>query len=143
MKHAVVSMLLAAFFSCAMEGFAAGQDSQRSDSAHPTLDELKAAGALRSSYLKQQSRSGDTEAPKARLAAFRKDVEPVLKKACVECHGPETQEGNIRLDTLDPDLLHGDDVNWWLEVVAVLSNGEMPPADATELADKDRSNMIE
>jgi mono/diheme cytochrome c family protein len=114
-----------------------------SEPARMTLDELKAAGALRSSYLKQQRHSVDTEAPQARLAAFRKDVEPVLKKACVECHGSETQEGNIRLDTLDPDLLHGDDVNWWLEVVAVLSNGEMPPADATKLADKDRSNMIE
>ena len=56
---------------------------------------------------------------------------------------PETQEGNIRIDTLDPDLLHGNDVNWWLEVVAVLSNGEMPPADEAELADEDRSKVIE
>ena len=114
-----------------------------SESALPTLDELKAAGALRSSYRKRQPRSVGTETPKPRLAAFRKDVEPVLKKNCVQCHGPETQEGNIRIDMLDPDLLHGDDVNWWLEVVAVLSNGEMPPADEAELADKDRSKVIE
>jgi hypothetical protein len=67
----------------------------------------------------------------------------VLQKNCLQCHGPETQEGNIRIDTLDPDLLHGDDVNWWLEVVAVLSNGEMPPADEAELADEERSTVLE
>jgi len=43
---------------------------------------------------------------------------------------------------LDPDLLHGSDVKWWLEVVAVLSNGEMPPADEAELKDNERSNLI-
>jgi mono/diheme cytochrome c family protein len=112
-------------------------------SAPPTFDDLKAAGALRSSYLKQQRRVVGTETPKPALAAFRKDVQPVLTKTCVRCHGPDTQEGNIRIDTLDPDLLHGSDVDWWLEVVAVLSNGEMPPADEVKLADEDRSKLIE
>jgi mono/diheme cytochrome c family protein len=84
-----------------------------------------------------------TETPKPQLAAFRTVVQPILKKACVRCHGPDTQEGNLRIDTLNPDLLHGDDVNWWLEVVAVLSNAEMPPADEAELVDRDRSEVIE
>ena len=141
---------------CAMGGAARGQNDNGSGpepleepnaagvaGSEATLSELKAAGALRSTYLKHQPRAVDTTVPQAGLAAFRKDVEPVLKNTCVQCHGPETQEGNIRIDTLDPDLLHGNDVSWWLEVVAVLSNGEMPPADATELADKDRSKVIE
>ena len=34
-------------------------------------------------------------------------------------------------------------MNWWLEVVAVLSNGEMPPADEAKLEDDDRSKVIE
>ena len=114
-----------------------------SDSAPGPLEELKAAGALRSRYRKHQPHSVGTETPKPRLAAYRKDIESVLKKNCVQCHGPETQEGNIRIDTLDPDVLHGDDVKWWLEVLAVLSNGEMPPADEARLADEDRSKIIE
>lgn len=109
----------------------------------PTLDELKAAGILRSRYRKHQAESVKTETPKPQLAAFRTVVQPILKKACVRCHGPDTQEGNLRIDTLNPDLLHGDDVNWWLEVIAVLTNGEMPPADEAELADKDRSEVVE
>lgn len=142
-----------------MGGVATGQDESRpgpehapesnaadaagSDSTLPTLDELKVTGALRSSYRKRQRRSVGTEAPRPRLAAFRKDVGPVLQKNCLGCHGPDKQEGNIRIDKLDPDLLHGDDVNWWLEIVAVLNNGEMPPADAARLSDKDRSRVIE
>ena len=108
-----------------------------------TLEEIRAAGALRSNYRKLIPRVVTNKAPKGNLAAFRKDVGPILKKMCVDCHGRDTQEGNIRIDNLDPDLLHGGDVNWWLEILAVLSKGEMPPADADELADEDRSRIVE
>jgi len=138
---------------CAMGGVATAQDnraaepdsakSNGSESKLPTLDELKAAGALRSSYRNFQQRSIGTRAPKPRLAAFRKDVEPVLNGTCLQCHGPKKQEGSIRVDKLDPDLLHGDDVDWWLEIVAVLNNGEMPPADTVKLSDRDRAKAIE
>lgn len=113
------------------------------DSTLLSLEEARAAGALRSNFRTQQYRPADTETPQAGLAVFRKEIRPILENACVQCHGPETQEGNIRIDTLDPDLLHGSDVDWWLEVVAVLSNGEMPPADEAQLADEDRSKLIE
>lgn len=53
------------------------------------------------------------------------------------------QEGHLRIDTLDPDLLHGADVDWWLEVLSVVGNGEMPPADEIELPDDDRGKIIE
>ena len=109
----------------------------------PTLDELKANGALRSKFLKQFTQSVGTKAPKPKLAVFRQEIEPVLKKTCIQCHGAGKQEGNIRIDKLDPDLLHGDDVNWWIEVLAVLSNGEMPPVDEVKLADTDRSKIVE
>ena len=115
----------------------------RRNSALFTLEELKAEGALRSGYRNQQVRSAGTAAPKPQLAAFQKDIRPVLEKACVQCHGAEIQEGNIRIDTLDPDLLHGGDVDWWLEVLAVLSNGEMPPPDEAELTDEDRAQLVE
>ena len=67
------------------------------------------------------------EAPKANLGAFRKEIETGLKRACGECHGPRKQKAKFRVDTLDPDLLKGKDVSWWLEVFYVIGNGEMPP----------------
>jgi mono/diheme cytochrome c family protein len=108
-----------------------------------SFEELKLAGARRSRY----KNFGDVEAPSdkptARTAEFEREIRPVLEESCVPCHGAQTQEGNIRIDTLDPNLLQGDDVDWWLEVVAVLSNGEMPPADEATLADQARGKLIE
>ena len=36
------------------------------------------------------------EVPQANLEQFRKEVEPVLKWVCVECHGPKKQKGKFR-----------------------------------------------
>lgn len=108
-----------------------------------TFEELKAQAALRSSYRNQPTTLDASEAPTANLEGFRNIVLPVLNASCVDCHGADLQEGNIRLDDMDPDLFHGDDVNWWLEVLAVLSNGEMPPPDEAELAPEDRQKVVE
>ena len=35
------------------------------------------------------------EVPQANLEQFRKEVEPVLKRACVECHGPKKEKGKF------------------------------------------------
>ena len=50
------------------------------------------------------------EVPEPRLAKFRGEVQPVLKRVCVGCHGPDKQKGKFRVDTLDPNLLKGKDV---------------------------------
>tara|TARA_B110000116_G_scaffold116707_1_gene101300 strand:+ start:555 stop:3125 length:2571 start_codon:yes stop_codon:yes gene_type:complete len=84
------------------------------------------------------------DVPKAKLAAFRTRVEPVLKRVCVVCHGPEKQKGKLRIDTLDPDLQKGKDVSWWLEVFDVISNGEMPPEDAeAQLTDSEKVQVVD
>lgn len=113
------------------------------DSTLRTFAELKAAGALRSNYRQSQPRAVGTAAPEPDLTAFRSDIQPILKTVCIQCHGPDLQEGNIRIDALDPDLLHGSDVTWWLEILAVLSKGEMPPPEEAGLADKDRSKLVD
>ncbi|MEC7881518.1 MAG: DUF1592 domain-containing protein [Verrucomicrobiota bacterium] len=60
------------------------------------------------------------------------------------CHGPLKQKGEFRIDTLDPNLLKGKDVKWWLEVFDVISNGEMPPEDVEEqLADTEKASIID
>jgi mono/diheme cytochrome c family protein len=125
-----------------MGGYSAGQDSPEPDVARLTLEELKVAGAKGSKFLQQLPRTVDVAVPKAHLAEFKKTIEPILQRSCVQCHGAKTQEGNIRIDTLDPNLLQGKDVEWWLEILAVLSNGEMPPPDEVELPDADRSTVV-
>ena len=36
---------------------------------------------------------------------FKRDVLPVLKKHCFDCHGQQEQEGGVRLDVLSQNML--------------------------------------
>ncbi|MEM7313501.1 MAG: DUF1592 domain-containing protein, partial [Planctomycetota bacterium] len=107
-----------------------------------TFAEARSIGQQRSKY-KQATELKAEVAPRPNLDAFAKSIKPILAETCVQCHGPDVEEGNLRIDTLDPDLSHGDDIDWWLEVQAVLTNGEMPPPDEVEMADEDRASIIE
>jgi hypothetical protein len=46
--------------------------------------------------------------PVARDVDFVRDVQPILERTCLRCHGEEKQKSNLRLDTRK-DLLHGGD----------------------------------
>ncbi|MCA8966734.1 MAG: DUF1592 domain-containing protein, partial [Planctomycetes bacterium] len=128
----------------ALLGATGGAAVAQADAAPPpSFAELKAQGAARSSYLRPEATRVVGAAPGPDLQTFRRDIEPILGKACYRCHGPDKQKGDVRIDTLDPDLFRGDDVDWWLDVLSVLTNGEMPPEDEGELADEDRSKVIE
>ncbi len=115
----------------------------------PPLAKARDVGRLKSAVLasstKHQEAAPPTGAPQANLAGFTKHVAPVFTKTCVACHGAKEAEGEFRVDTLNPDLLHGGDIDKWLEVFGALSNGEMPPEDEAKyhLADEPREKMIE
>ena len=109
----------------------------------PTLEELKVAGASRSIYQTREPHRVSQAAAQPDLDAFRREIEPILAEACFACHGADKQKGGVRIDALNPDLFQGDDVDWWLDVLSVLTNAEMPPEDAAELSDEDRSKVIE
>ena len=76
------------------------------------------------------------------VAAFRRDVLPLLQANCIDCHGPKTQEADLRIDTLDPDLLGGKDAETWHDVLNKLNLGEMPPEEAEPLGDQQRSTLV-
>lgn len=107
-----------------------------------TLAELKQSGAEQSDYRHQQPQAAAT-APVANLTEFRSRIEPILTQACGDCHDEATREGNVQIDALDPNLFRGGDVEHWLDVLSVLSKGEMPPVDEGELSDDDRTKVID
>lgn len=59
-------------------------------------------------------------------------VQTLLTKYCADCHGGKAQEGNLRLDRLDPDIVSGTDADRWHEVLNRLNVGEMPPEDEAQ-----------
>lgn len=110
----------------------------------PPLSEARAAGRLKSSYLKNTVTAPTAAGTAtANLSDFKTRIAPALKTSCVSCHGPDKQKGQFRVDTLDPDLLKGSDVGKWLKVFDAVGNGEMPPENDKDihLDDQQRSTM--
>ncbi|MFT6862182.1 MAG: mono/diheme cytochrome c family protein [Akkermansiaceae bacterium] len=146
-RVAALSGIAALCLSAAAGGAEPSLAGSSSASELPPLSKAREVGRSKSALLASGSpkeRSLPAGPPTANLVDFKKHIAPVLTKTCVACHGPKKSKGKFRIDTLDPDLMNGDDVDWWLEVLDVLSNGEMPPDDAkVELADTDLRKIIE
>lgn len=57
-------------------------------------------------------------------------LQPFLEKNCISCHGPEEQEGQVRLDELSWAISDNDTAQRWQDVLDQLNSGDMPPWDA-------------
>src|SRR5262245_19779682 len=79
-----------------------------------------------------------------RKVDFVKDVQPILKRSCVGCHGAEKARGSLRLDDGKRALLGGDsgvvirpgksDRSLLIQLVAGLdAERHMPPGDRKKL----------
>ena len=112
-----------------------------------TLEMARELGRTKSRFLKEKQleNTAALAVPKANIAYFQESVGPILSKSCLACHGPETSEGRLRVDELNPDLLANSDVGQWREIYNVLSNSEMPPEDEPDyaLSDSDRGNIVD
>jgi hypothetical protein len=62
-------------------------------------------------------------------ASAAEPFEVFLEKHCVRCHGPQKEEGDIRIDRLSRDFKSGLDSHHWAEALDKLNSGEMPPED--------------
>lgn len=113
----------------------------------PSLNELKQTGLQRSRFRDFRDTPSETTVsdrpPQANLEVFETTIWPLLQQHCVACHGPEVTEGNIRIDTLDPNLLQGTDTDWWSEIFSVLAKEEMPPPDESHMDDATRSTIVD
>ncbi len=74
---------------------------------------------------------------------FHQTMAPLLKRFCTDCHGSDTQEASIRIDTLDPSLSRNHDIAIWQDVLNMLNAGKMPPADAEQPSDAERVLVID
>jgi len=75
---------------------------------------------------KQQTRDKQAAAETS-MARFEKTVRPFLKRYCISCHGPQTQEGELSLAKLAPNMKTSTSGARWAMVVEKLSKRQMPP----------------
>src|SRR6266852_1998216 len=61
-------------------------------------------------------------------AQFRKEIQPILKEYCYDCHGDGESKGKVAFDAFksDSELVGKHDL--WLAVMKNLRAGIMPPA---------------
>ena len=95
--------------------------------------------ALACLLLMQNSNAAGAEA--SRLDAFNNELKPIIAKYCLRCHGSELQEGDLRIDQLNPDLVNGKDADFWHEVLNQLNEGEMPPDGEPKLSRKELTSV--
>ncbi len=74
---------------------------------------------------------------------FSEDINPVLDKYCVQCHGPEEQKAGLRLDSINPDLVKGPDAATWRGMLDMINSGEMPPKEEEQLSDEERRMLVD
>lgn len=74
--------------------------------------------------------------------AYQRDVRPLLAELCFECHGAEKQKGDIRFDTLQPDLTDQGEVELWHDAMDQINLGEMPPRKANQPNSEQRKALV-
>lgn len=75
---------------------------------------------------------------------FSRTARPFLQKYCIDCHGPDDQQGDFRVDEhLPNDFLDLTAKGKWGEVVNVLNSHEMPPEGETQPPERVVSNMVD
>lgn len=70
---------------------------------------------------------------------FETELRPLLRKHCYECHGPRSEQVNLREAASTDDILKKREL--WTQVLTRLHLREMPPADADPLALAEREKM--
>ena len=73
--------------------------------------------------------------------AFADRVRPLLRRYCIDCHGPDVQEARLRFDEVDGFRLS--DRHLWTMIHQQLSRGEMPPPEAAQPAAAEKADALE
>ena len=88
-----------------------------------------------------------TSAPSANAEtekdAYQTLIRPYLAKYCFQCHGPDQQKADLRLDQLDPDMIHGSDTDTWQEVLDLTNVSEMPPEEVKQPSNQERQVLVD
>ncbi len=84
---------------------------------------------------------GEPSATDAPAKEFESVALPLVKKYCLECHSTEEQEGEIDLERFSRIDQVRNAPKVWQRVGGVLAKGEMPPKDAPQPNEGERSRL--
>lgn len=73
---------------------------------------------------------------------WRAKVESTFNQHCYDCHQGDDAEGGLNLDSLSRDLTDLDSLRHWITIFDRVESGEMPPPDASVLAESEQSDFL-
>lgn len=82
------------------------------------------------------------EMPQADNAGYRKTVLPLFQTYCLDCHSGDEPAGKLSLETINPDVLQGDDLETWRMIDEQIRFGDMPPKDADQPTKTQRAELL-
>jgi mono/diheme cytochrome c family protein len=74
--------------------------------------------------------------------AYRSTIVPFLKKHCLECHGTDAQEGDVRFDQYKDAAAVAADSKVWQRTIQMLRSGAMPPEDTDQPSEQQRRSVV-
>ena len=74
-------------------------------------------------------------------AQYERDVRPLLKRYCMECHSTAKPQGELDLQRFVTLTEVRRGTKAWIKVAEMLDNGEMPPEDSQQPAPKERTTL--
>lgn len=78
----------------------------------------------------------------AQQAAFARHGSGFVTKYCVDCHGAETQEAELRFDTLAFDLADAEAAGLWRRMLEQVLFAEMPPEGSDAPSRDERAEFV-
>ena len=87
-------------------------------------------------------RIGDKDRQQARTLTASRDILPILKRYCTGCHGPETSEGGLQLETMLKREPLVRDRDAWINIAFLVGHRFMPPEDQQQPDDATRRQLV-
>jgi hypothetical protein len=75
----------------------------------------------------REKAKAETGKPAAETISFSKQIQPLLARYCIKCHGGTRPKGDFALDVFKEEATALKDLNVWDKVAQRLRAGEMPP----------------
>lgn len=73
-------------------------------------------------------------------SSFARDVQPLLKQYCFDCHGSAKQKSGVRFDQVE--RYRNEEVSLWTKVHEAIASGKMPPLEQPQPAAAARSRLL-
>lgn len=85
--------------------------------------------------VKSETPPSNTPVPRGKLAPF-------FNSYCIDCHGPNTQEADVRFDQADWNITNSDTAQRWQDVLDQLNSGDMPPEGENQPSPEELSSVL-